>query len=315
MAAAIGAYVLIEVAAYRAAYPNGVDPLQYAMFQDNPVVRMMQGVPSALDVAGGYMAWDGGWIMQIILAVWALLTMTRLLRGDEDAERGDLVLAGRIRPTVHTAAVLGTVYAEAVVVGAVAAVALVLSGRGRARLGPVRRRAGRGDGDVRRRGRGDQPAGRGPPPSRRARRRGARRRLPAAHVRQQHRPAAVGPLADPAGMGRRAGPLRHPRSPCPAAAARRAGRPHRARRTAARPPRPGRSPAGHRRRPGPPAAGCSAARWRSPGGATSRSWSPGPPVSSPSAWSWARSSGRWSNGWPQTRTTSGSSNRWASTRP
>ena len=130
MAAAIGAYALIEVAAYRAAYPNGVDPVQYAMFQDNPVVRMMQGVPSALDVAGGYMAWDGGWIMQIILAVWALLTVTRLLRGDEDAERGDLVLAGRIRPTVHTAAVLGTVYAEAVVVGAVTAVALVLSGEG-----------------------------------------------------------------------------------------------------------------------------------------------------------------------------------------
>lgn len=67
MAVALGVYVLIEVAAYRVAFPNGVDPVQFAMFQDNPVVRMMQGVPSALDVAGGYMVWDGGWIMQIVL--------------------------------------------------------------------------------------------------------------------------------------------------------------------------------------------------------------------------------------------------------
>jgi ABC-2 type transport system permease protein len=127
MAAAMGAYVLVEVAAYRAAYPQGVDPVQFAMFEDNPVVRMMQGVPSALDVAGGYMVWDGGWIMQIVLAVWAVLTTTRLLRGDEDTERGDVALAGRVRPGVQTASLLTTVGAQAVVVGAVAAAALVVS--------------------------------------------------------------------------------------------------------------------------------------------------------------------------------------------
>jgi ABC-2 type transport system permease protein len=129
MATALGAYVLVEVAAYRVAYPNGVDPVQFAMFLDNPVVRMMQGVPSALDVAGGYMVWDGGWIMQIVLAVWAVLTTTRLLRGDEDSERGDVVLAGRVRPSVHTAAALATVCGEALVIGVVAAVALVASGQ------------------------------------------------------------------------------------------------------------------------------------------------------------------------------------------
>lgn len=129
MATALGVYVLIEVAAYRAAYPKGVDPVQFALFLDNPVVRMMQGVPSALDVAGGYMVWDGGWIMQIILAVWAVLTTTRLLRGDEDTERGDVVLAGRVRPSLHTAAALATVCGEALVIGVVAAVALVASGQ------------------------------------------------------------------------------------------------------------------------------------------------------------------------------------------
>jgi ABC-2 type transport system permease protein len=128
MAAATGAYVVVEVAAYRAAYPNGVDPATFAMFLDNPVVRMMQGVPTALDVAGGYMVWDGGWIMQITLAVWALLTTTRLLRGDEESERGDVVLAGRVRPTLVTATVLSTVCVEGLVIGLVVAVALVSSG-------------------------------------------------------------------------------------------------------------------------------------------------------------------------------------------
>lgn len=129
MAVALGVYVLIEVAAYRVAFPNGVDPVQFAMFQDNPVVRMMQGVPSALDVAGGYMVWDGGWIMQIVLGVWAVLTTTRLLRGDEDSDRGDVALAGRVRPTLLTAAVTTTVCAEGLAIGVVAAAALVASGQ------------------------------------------------------------------------------------------------------------------------------------------------------------------------------------------
>lgn len=128
MAAAMGVYVLIEVAAYQAAYPQGMDPVQFAMFVDNPVVRMMQGVPSALDVAGGYMVWDGGWMMQIVLAVWAVLTTSRLLRGDEDVERGDVVLAGRVRPSLMTATVLATVSAQALVIGVVASAVLVASG-------------------------------------------------------------------------------------------------------------------------------------------------------------------------------------------
>ena len=128
MAAAMGAYAATEVAAYRAAYPHGLDPAQLSLFRDNPVVRMMQGLPSALDVPGGYMAWDGGWIMQIVLAVWAVLVTTRLLRGDEDSERGDLALAGRVSPAALTIAILGAVVAEALLVGAVVAVVLLAAG-------------------------------------------------------------------------------------------------------------------------------------------------------------------------------------------
>ena len=130
IAVAIGVYVVVEVASYRAAYPNGVSPLQFTLFEDNPVSRMMQGVPVGLGTPGGFTVWDGGWFMQLIVCVWALLMTTRLLRGEEDAGRADLVLAGRVRAGFHTASAFAVVAGAAVLIGAVAASALILSGQG-----------------------------------------------------------------------------------------------------------------------------------------------------------------------------------------
>lgn len=110
MAVGVAVYVGIEVASYSAAYPNGVSPLQFTMFEDNPAVRMMQGAPIALDSAGGFTVWDGGWMIQLLVAVWALLTTSRLLRGEEDVERTDLVLAGPIRAAALAAGVLAVAY-------------------------------------------------------------------------------------------------------------------------------------------------------------------------------------------------------------
>jgi len=130
MAVGMAAYVGFEVANYNAAYPNGVSPVQFAMFQDNPAVRMMQGVPIALDSAGGFTVWDGGWLIQLLLAVWALLTTSRLLRGEEGLERTDLVLAGPVRATRATALPLVVVAAAALLVGASVTVTMLASGTG-----------------------------------------------------------------------------------------------------------------------------------------------------------------------------------------
>jgi ABC-2 type transport system permease protein len=130
MAVGVAAYVGIEVASYGAAYPNGVSPLQFTMFEDNPAVRMMQGVPVALDSAGGFTVWDGGWMIQLLVAVWALLTTSRLLRGEEDLERTDLVLAGPIRATRATALSLVIVAAAALLIGAAVTVTMLASGTG-----------------------------------------------------------------------------------------------------------------------------------------------------------------------------------------
>jgi len=118
LAVATGAYVGLEIASFHTAYPQGVSAEQFLLFQDNPAVRMMQGVPTALNTAGGFTMWDAGWIIQLLLAAWAILATTRLLRGEEDVERTDLLLAGPLRATHATGVVLGVLLAAILVIGA-----------------------------------------------------------------------------------------------------------------------------------------------------------------------------------------------------
>jgi ABC-2 type transport system permease protein len=129
LALALAAYAVLEVASYRSAYPDGVSPVQFAMFEDNPAVRMVNGAPYALDSAAGFALWDAGWIWQLILAVWAILTTTRFLRGEEDLDRSDLVLSGPVRAARVTAIVLGVVAAAGVLIGAVVAGTMIVVGQ------------------------------------------------------------------------------------------------------------------------------------------------------------------------------------------
>jgi ABC-2 type transport system permease protein len=129
LAVAVATYAVLEVAGYRSAYPDGISPVQFAMFEDNPAVRMINGVPYALDTAAGFALWDAGWIWQLILAVWAILTTTRFLRGEEDLDRVDLVLAGPVRATRVTGIVLAVVAAAGLLIGAVVTVTMLIMGQ------------------------------------------------------------------------------------------------------------------------------------------------------------------------------------------
>ena len=129
LAVAISGYAVLEIAGYRSAYPDGISPAQFAMFEDNPAVRMINGAPYALDTAAGFALWDAGWIWQLILAVWAILTTTRFLRGEEDLDRVDLVLAGPVRATRVTGIVLGVVATAGMLIGAVVTVTMIITGQ------------------------------------------------------------------------------------------------------------------------------------------------------------------------------------------
>ena len=116
------AYMAIEVLAFRSAYPDQASRRQLLELSTSTVVRMMQGVPGAVDTAGGFAVWDGGWMLGLIVSCWALLTATRLTRGEEDSGRAELVLC---RPLTARQALVGQLAALGTAAAGVAVAAAV----------------------------------------------------------------------------------------------------------------------------------------------------------------------------------------------
>lgn len=128
LAAAMAAYLVVEVLAFQAAYPDPASRAALVRIAESPAVRMLQGIPHGIEDTGAYVVWDAGWMIQTIVGVWALVVTTRLLRGEEDSERAALVLTASISPVRVVAAQLSVLAATAVLVGSVCAAALLLSG-------------------------------------------------------------------------------------------------------------------------------------------------------------------------------------------
>ncbi len=82
---------------YRKTYPTLEDRLRFAAgFGDNKSLRLFYGTPHDLLTIGGYTAWRAGGLLTIFAAAWGLLAAVRALRGEEDAGRLELVLAGAV---------------------------------------------------------------------------------------------------------------------------------------------------------------------------------------------------------------------------
>jgi ABC-2 type transport system permease protein len=128
LAAAAGAYLLLEVASFERTYPNGVSAEQFSLFADNPATRMLQGVPRGLDSAAGFAIWDGGWVLELVVGVWAVLVVTGLLRGEEDVGRAELLLVGPARARRQTVLTLVVIIGCASVTGLAVTTALTITG-------------------------------------------------------------------------------------------------------------------------------------------------------------------------------------------
>jgi ABC-2 type transport system permease protein len=128
LALSMGTYLAVEVKAFQAAYPDPASRAATARLADNPAIRMLQGVPHAIDTPGGYVAWDAGWLIATIVALWSIFAVTRLLRGEEDDERAALVLSGPVQAQHVVLAQLAVVAGALLVVGAACATALIATG-------------------------------------------------------------------------------------------------------------------------------------------------------------------------------------------
>ena len=67
----------------------------------NPAVRALYGMPFDVTTAGGFAVWRVGTFLCVFAGLWAVMATTRVLRGEEEAGRWDLLLtsldhAGRL---------------------------------------------------------------------------------------------------------------------------------------------------------------------------------------------------------------------------
>ena len=63
----------------------------------NPIERVALGPPLAVNDPGGFTVWRTGTAVLVLASGWIALATTRITRGEEDAGRWDLLLAGRLR--------------------------------------------------------------------------------------------------------------------------------------------------------------------------------------------------------------------------
>ncbi|MBX3287158.1 MAG: hypothetical protein KF703_17555 [Actinobacteria bacterium] len=129
-AVAFGLTVASSATTYASSFPTPASRQQLAASVGGDVgFAVLFGPVDRIDTVGGYAAYKSFVFLTSIGAVWAALAATRVLRGEEDAGRWQLVLAGRTRAaraTVATTAALGLAVA---IVFAGTAVLTALAGR------------------------------------------------------------------------------------------------------------------------------------------------------------------------------------------
>lgn len=122
----VAAYVLVEAISFVQTYPDQASRMRLAEFGDQPAVRMLQGIPHAVETVGGFVVWDGGWFLEAIVGVWAILTTSRLLRGEEDSGRAEYPLSGPVSGLQVSGAALVAVVTGCLVAGLAVFVTIVV---------------------------------------------------------------------------------------------------------------------------------------------------------------------------------------------
>ena len=122
-----GAYVWASLAfltvygtvkGYVATYPT-VEGRQKiaALVERNPAFQAINGVARRLDTPGGYITWRVGGVLMVVVGAWAAVTATRLLRGEEDTGRADMVRAGAVTGVQVEAATLAALAGGVLLLG------------------------------------------------------------------------------------------------------------------------------------------------------------------------------------------------------
>jgi ABC-2 type transport system permease protein len=100
-----------------------------AAFGANRASAALFGPAPQLQTVAGFTVFKSFMTLMVLGAIWGMLTSTRLLRGEEEAGRWELLLTGQTTPKRATVQALGGLAVGVAVLWAVAAVISVLSGQ------------------------------------------------------------------------------------------------------------------------------------------------------------------------------------------
>jgi ABC-2 type transport system permease protein len=125
-----GFYVVLQTMAYVSAYKTQAarDDLAEA-FGTNVGINALVGPARAINTVAGYASWRALGVLSLIGGIWGLLTATRLLRGEEDSGRYELLLAGQTTRGRAGAQALAGLAAGVVAMFVPTAIATVAVGR------------------------------------------------------------------------------------------------------------------------------------------------------------------------------------------
>jgi ABC-2 type transport system permease protein len=125
VSAGMSALVAVQ---YRTTFEGSLDQSGLQALVENPAIRILFGPPVALDDAGGFTVWRTGTPLLILASVWILLASTRITRGEEEAGRLDLLLAGRQRMVDVVLRSMAAIAGAALAISAAAGVGLIAAG-------------------------------------------------------------------------------------------------------------------------------------------------------------------------------------------
>ncbi len=127
--AVFGFYVAASAYGYSTTYPTAAARAGLARsFAASAGLAALLGPARQLQTVAGFTAWRAMGVLTIVGAVWGLLASTRLTRGEEDAGRWELFLAGRTTRRGAAAQALGGLLAGLATLWAVTAVLVVAVG-------------------------------------------------------------------------------------------------------------------------------------------------------------------------------------------
>jgi ABC-2 type transport system permease protein len=115
-------------AQYESMFQGALDQSALRALAENPAIRTLFGPPLALDDAGGFSVWRTGTPVLLLAGVWILLAATRISRGEEDAGRWQLLLAGRLRMVDLVVRCLAAHVESAILISGLVGVALLAAG-------------------------------------------------------------------------------------------------------------------------------------------------------------------------------------------